>query len=410
MTVFLSEQMIEQKNSSDLAAQLYQLQSRLFRGRLDIEGSKQLKWSFYFYLGRLVWSGGGAYPQERWHRLLRKYFPDLNHLENINFKTSQFEGYIILSNLLKQDRRKRSQLIALVKDTVAEILFDILQFNYQSKDRQPNYQLSFTYDDSDYPKTAFTLTRIDQTLAEAKQKWQLWKRMKLMPYSPNLVPTIQQAERLQQNLENSMDEYGILTKFVDGRRTLRSLAIELQQPLPSLTLFFVQYVNSGMMSFIEVQKMSENDSMEKVEQSQQITLSFTSNVPAYQFADDSIPLVICIDDSPTVCAQMKQIIISEGCRFSAIQDPITAIPKLLKMKPDLIFLDLVMPVVNGYELCAQIKRISKAKNTPIVILTGNDGLIDRVRSKIVGANDFIRKPVAQKRVLAILRKYELVQF
>ena len=118
---------------------------------------------------------------------------------------------------------------------------------------------------------------------------------------------------------------------------------------------------------------------------------------------------MCIDDSPTVCTQMRQIIIGEGCRFFDIQDPILAIPNLLKIQPDLIFLDLVMPVVNGYELCAQIRRISRAKDTPIVILTGKDGLIDRVRTKMVGANDFISKPVNQERVVSILRKYALIK-
>ncbi len=68
-----------------------------------------------------------------------------------------------------------------------------------------------------------------------------------------------------------------------------------------------------------------------------------------------------------------------------------------------------MPIVNGYELCAQIRRISQAKNIPIVILTGKDGLIDRVRSKVVGANDFIAKPINQKRVLSILRKHSLIK-
>lgn len=405
--------MLEQKNSSSLASQLYQLQSGLIRCRLDIEASRELKWSLYFYLGRLMWAGGGAYPLERWHRLLNHYCPEITQLEAINPETSQFKGYLFLASLLKQEIATRYQITALVKDTLNEVLFDILQYEHQLKDEQPNHQLSFTYDNKDYPKTVFTLARIDQTLTETTQQWQLWQQKQLTPYSPNLVPIIQKPKRLRQNLENSKDEYRMLTKFVDGKRTLRSLALELRQPLPNLTLSVVRYVNSGIMSFVEVQQPKKNesgtDAEDTREKSRKIQLLFTGNLEPSQFPEDYTPLVMCIDDSPTVCTQMKQIITSEGCRFLEIQDPITAIPNLLKIQPDLIFLDLVMPVVNGYELCAQIRRISKAQNIPIVILTGKDGLIDRVRTKIVGANDFISKPVIQERVSSVLRKYALIK-
>ena len=405
--------MLEQKNSSSLASQLYQLQSGLIRCRLDIEASRELKWSLYFYLGRLMWAGGGAYPLERWHRLLNHYCPEITQLKQINPETSQFKGYLFLANLLKQEIATRYQITALVKETLGEVLFDILQYEHQLKDEQPNHQLSFTYDNKDYPKTVFTLARIDQTLTETTQQWQLWQQKQLTPYSPNLVPIIQKPKRLRQNLENSKDEYRMLTKFVDGKRTLRSLALELRQPLPNLTLSVVRYVNSGIMSFVEVQQPQKNesgtDAEDTREKSRKIQLLFTGNLEPSQFPEDYTPLVMCIDDSPTVCTQMKQIITREGCRFLEIQDPITAIPNLLKIQPDLIFLDLVMPVVNGYELCAQIRRISKAQNIPIVILTGKDGLIDRVRTKIVGANDFISKPVIQERVSSVLRKYALIK-
>ena len=397
--------MLERGDTFGLASQLYQLQSRLFRGRLDIEDLGQLKWSLYFYLGRLVWAGGGADSLERWQRLLNYYCPGITQLEEINPETAEFDGYILLADILKQDRSKRSQIIALVQDILVEVLFDILQYEQQLKDDQESDRLSFAYDNQNYPKTALTLVRIDQSLTEAIQKLQLWQKMKLLSYSPNLIPFIKQPERLRQNLENSIDEYRILTQFVDGKRTLRSLSLELKQPLPDLTSFFVQYVNSGMMGFLEAQK-SEKESLE---QNRKTPKFFTSNISAYQSPEETLPLVMCIDDSPTVCTQMRQIIIGEGCRFFDIQDPISAIPNLLKIQPDLIFLDLVMPVVNGYELCAQIRRISRAKDTPIVILTGKDGLIDRVRTKMVGANEFISKPVNPERVISILRKYALIK-
>ena len=397
--------MLELKNQLGLASLLYQFQSQLYRCRLDIEASKKLRWSLYFYLGRLIWAGGGTYPLERWHRLLNHYCPEISQLQQTNSETAKFDGYLLLSSILKQDMRKRSQIVALVKDTLDEVLFDILQYEHE----QPDRPLLCTYDEENCPQSAFTFTRIDQSLAEVTQKWELWQQLELNQYSPNLVPIVEQPERLRQDLENSADEYWLLTKLVNGKQTIRSLSLALNQPLPDLTLFFVQYVKSGIMSFLEIQKIRENDSVKNTQDvkkaSREIEPSFAGILSSDLFPQDSMPRVMCIDDSPTVCTQMKQIVTQEGYRFYEIQDPIVAIPKLLKIQPDLIFLDLVMPIVNGYELCAQIRRISQAKNIPIVILTGQDGLIDRVRSKIVGASDFISKPVNQKQVLSMLRKY-----
>lgn len=64
-----------------------------------------------------------------------------------------------------------------------------------------------------------------------------------------------------------------------------------------------------------------------------------------------------------------------------------------------------MPVANGYELCSQIRKISVLKTTPIVILTGNDSIIDRVRAKVVGATHFICKPIDEAEILEVAQKY-----
>jgi chemotaxis family two-component system response regulator PixG len=117
------------------------------------------------------------------------------------------------------------------------------------------------------------------------------------------------------------------------------------------------------------------------------------------------PLVACIDDSPQTCQMMQRIFTQEGFRFLAIQDSMQALPKLIEQKPDLIFLDLMMPVVNGYEICFQLRKISAFANTPIIILTGSDGLVDRVRAKKVGATDFLTKPVDAQKLLGIPHQY-----
>ncbi|RMF23520.1 MAG: response regulator, partial [Cyanobacteria bacterium J083] len=121
------------------------------------------------------------------------------------------------------------------------------------------------------------------------------------------------------------------------------------------------------------------------------------------------PLVICVDDSPLICQAMANILLTEGYRFMSIQQPEKVIVTILKQKPNFIFLDLLMPIVNGYELCAQIRRTPKLQAIPIVILTAKDGLVDRMRAKLSGSTDFMSKPVDKKSVIAMLNKYLTVK-
>ena len=117
------------------------------------------------------------------------------------------------------------------------------------------------------------------------------------------------------------------------------------------------------------------------------------------------PLIACIDDSPIICQSMERVITDANYRFIGISDPLRAIAQLLAQKPDLIFLDLVMPNANGYEICGQLRKLSLFKETPIVILTGQDGILDRVRAKLVGATDFISKPVTGTVVLETMARH-----
>jgi chemotaxis family two-component system response regulator PixG len=117
------------------------------------------------------------------------------------------------------------------------------------------------------------------------------------------------------------------------------------------------------------------------------------------------PLIACIDDSPLMCQTMEKILVTANYQFLGVNDPLRALAILMARKPELIFLDLVMPNANGYEICSNLRKLSFFRNTPIVILTGNDGLIDRVRAKMVGSSDFISKPVNADMVLSTIRKH-----
>ncbi|MEM9807933.1 MAG: response regulator [Cyanobacteria bacterium P01_D01_bin.56] len=115
--------------------------------------------------------------------------------------------------------------------------------------------------------------------------------------------------------------------------------------------------------------------------------------------------IVHVDDSSKDSQMMSDIITSAGYSYANISNSLQVLPELLERKPQLIFLDLVMPMANGYEVCAQIRRITAFSKTPIVIVTNNDGVVDRARAKVVGASGFLSKPIEEQRVLRMVRKY-----
>ena len=110
---------------------------------------------------------------------------------------------------------------------------------------------------------------------------------------------------------------------------------------------------------------------------------------------------------PTTLVLRQAIKIFEPMGFEVltITEPLQSVSILLQRKPDLIFLDLIMPNTNGYELCTFLRKTTTFQEIPIVILTGRDGVIDRVRAKMAGSSDFLSKPPDPTKVLQILRKF-----
>ena len=140
--------------------------------------------------------------------------------------------------------------------------------------------------------------------------------------------------------------------------------------------------------------------------------SSNSNQAAHQSADKtnssntSSNLIVCIDDSKTVQKQVKMTLQAAGYEVLGILDPTLALKELSQSKPSVIFMDINMPNINGYDLCALLRKSQKFKDIPIVMLTGRDGMIDRVRAKIAGANDYLTKPCDPNKLIAMAKILE----
>jgi chemotaxis family two-component system response regulator PixG len=296
----------------------------------------------------------------------------------LNSSENCWECQLLNAGIEKQQitREQAGKMIAAI---VAEVMFDITQATHLTYQSKP--------DNVTLPQLA--LLDPGQLLSEVQQVWQLWQKAQIADRSPNKAAVINQPEQLQQQVSPAV--YQNLTKLLDGQRTLRDLSVVMNRDVKDVVCSLLPYIQAGLVELIDIPDLAPP-----------VAPTAPATPPSTTSGGS---LIACIDDSPLVCQSMEQILTANGYRFFAVQDSLRAIAGLLSRKPDLIFLDLVMPNTNGYEICSQLRKVSAFRITPIIILTGNDGIIDRVRAKIVGASDFLSKPVDAETVLSVTAKH-----
>ena len=386
----------------DLIAEFNHIKADVFSGNLIIQVADTPNWMLYFSGGLLAGISGGIDAIDRWKRNLA--------LASLN---------VPLDRLIRSTNDREIFLNAnkIAQECVArEVLFDIIQFSQNKGDRL-SYRFIPVGDKNTQVQSALPLLEIQPILTATIQSWQRWIKYELTTYAPSLFLIIEDSSQIDKF--NGDKELQYLVASIDGTKSLRSLAIQhhknlidvVMPLLPLLKLNIISLSTSKQSDAELVSHPSENIgsgvnlAVPATGQSTQIEIS----LPAHDFQNrtitKSIPLIACIDDSLSVYMSMEKIITEYGYRCFGIQDPLRIITGLLKNKPDLIFLDLVMPVTNGYEVCEQIRKTPSLAHIPIVILTGNDGLIDRVRTKFVGANSFLGKPIQAAAVTKMIDKY-----
>ncbi len=118
---------------------------------------------------------------------------------------------------------------------------------------------------------------------------------------------------------------------------------------------------------------------------------------------DDLPLsgvkVVLIDDSNTIRRSGEIFLSQAGCQVVLAEDGFDGLSKVVDTKPDLVFVDVMMPRLDGYQTCALIKNNPEFKNTPVVMLTSKDSLFDRARGKLVGSDQYLTKPFSKKSLI-----------
>jgi len=112
--------------------------------------------------------------------------------------------------------------------------------------------------------------------------------------------------------------------------------------------------------------------------------------------------ILVVDDSKTIRRTAETLLTKEGCQVFTAIDGFDALSKIADHQPDLIFVDIMMPRLDGYETCSLIKHNKIFKETPVIMLSSKDGLFDRARGRIVGSEQYLTKPFTKDELLGAI--------
>lgn len=115
--------------------------------------------------------------------------------------------------------------------------------------------------------------------------------------------------------------------------------------------------------------------------------------------------VMVIDDSNTIRRSAEIFLKQAGCEVILAEDGFDALSKIASHLPDVIFVDIMMPRLDGYQTCSLIKRNPRFKSTPVIMLSSKDGVFDRARGRMVGSDQYLTKPFTQESLIEAVSTY-----
>ncbi|CAM3483010.1 twitching motility response regulator PilG [Parendozoicomonas haliclonae] len=114
--------------------------------------------------------------------------------------------------------------------------------------------------------------------------------------------------------------------------------------------------------------------------------------------------VMVIDDSKTIRRTAETLLKKAGCEVITAVDGFDALAKIADTEPHVIFVDIMMPRLDGYQTCALIKNNSRFKTTPVIMLSSKDGLFDKAKGRIVGSDQYLTKPFSKDELLDAIKE------
>ena len=334
---------------------LAQLSSRQANGCLQVS-SGSVVWSIYLEQGKLIYASDSVDPFERLDRHLRRLSRQIPTLvsavrvqirlifeSDLESKSSQNPDYQAICWLVNQQYLNSSQAATLIEALAEEVMESLLGV------KEGTYQL------------------IDQDKIEALSKF---CRLELR----TLVERCYEQLRRKQSSEATCVTVAPLRNNSGENSALKKLDTNQK-------------------------KLTTNRSISTANNLKSLGKNERNNTAKITYS------IACIDDSPTVLNAINSFLDDKSFSVVMINDSVRALMQVVRIKPDLILLDVEMPNLDGYELCSLLRKHPLFKMTPIIMVTGNTGFIDRAKAKLVRASGYLTKPFNQSELLKMVFKH-----
>jgi twitching motility two-component system response regulator PilG len=332
----------------------------------------------FFANGQVIYAcdAGGSLSRLRDH--LHRYQIDiaLDSAESATIAAINAPEYGCLWFLLENGILTPAQGRTIVQSMVSETLFDLLSL----------HQGVFVFELSSALSPQLTTLEIAPLVTTIMQQVQAWKQFHPHIQCPDQCPVIADEAKLRGTLTEKA--FNTLVQWVDGKTSLRQMSRYLNRDMATIARAIYPYLKQGWVSFVDPIS-SESRTLHQLDVLSQIT----------------VPRIVCIDDGASIRKAIESILQQQGYEATAISNPLRALSLVFQLQPDLILCDIAMPELDGYELCAMLRQSTAFRETPIIMLTGKDGFIDRVKARMVGATDYLTKPFSGNELLMLVEKY-----
>jgi two-component system, chemotaxis family, response regulator PixG len=360
-------------------------------------------WNIYFYRGRLIGDSAGVHPLRRLRRQFSEQRIDLPEQIENNVLTSlsiNNLSFCAIGDLLANRYLDRDQAEGILMGSLIEVIFDILHYetiaNVAHKPQLSYILESDLLQESNVPAI---LMKPDTVVETAIAQFKSWHSSGLIKYSPHLSPQIDDLGLLQDALP--VKTYQKIILLLEEDRTLRDIAVKIDEDVKILTKSLLGLCRKNVLS------LRRTTDIELIEKSLSTEIKEVGVTDF--FIDSSVTsalfnrkLVAHISQNSSESSAIQNVMEKAGHEYLNLKESTEAFIAFLKCSPDLILLDNTSASFNTQDFCDRLRRTTKFKNTPIVVLSKSDNLIDRLRSNSV---DYVTKPLSQQKIFSIMNKY-----